>query len=91
MNYQWDDTKCSKNVVSHKIHFSVVFKFNWGSAFVVQDERFDYKEKRFKALGLIENRLHVLVFTIRDQEIRVISIRKANKREISHYEKEKNQ
>jgi hypothetical protein len=89
MEYQWDDEKCEKNVETHGIHFLAVFSFDWDSALVIFDDRFVYNEQRFKALGMIKNRLHVLIFTYREQEIRVISLRKANKRELDVYEKSK--
>jgi hypothetical protein len=53
---------------------------------VVEDTRNDYGEPRFQALGFIEGRLHMLVFTPRVDETHVISLRKANKREVKRYE-----
>jgi len=50
------------------------------------DDRHDYGEQRWIALGLIDGRLHVLVFTETMTGIRVISFRKANTRERSVYE-----
>lgn len=50
------------------------------------DDRFNYSEERWVALGLIDNRLHVLTYTIRGENIRLISLRKANKRESEYYE-----
>ncbi|WP_373289514.1 BrnT family toxin [Marinomonas arctica] len=38
------------------------------------------------AMGQIDERIHVLVFTVRGEVIRVISLRKANKKEVKHYE-----
>ena len=58
---------------------------DWAGALVAKDERADYGEGRYQALGLIEGRLHRLVFTPRDDGIRVISLRKANKREAPRY------
>jgi uncharacterized DUF497 family protein len=60
--------------------------FEWDSALIVEDIRKDYGERRFQALGLIEGRLHVLVFTPRAGKTHVISLRKANKREVKRYE-----
>ena len=54
----------------------------------VVDARHDYGETRLRALGLLDGRVHVLVFVEAASGIRVISFRKANKREVSHYEKE---
>jgi len=46
------------------------------------------EEERFIALGLIGERLHSLVFTVRGNAVRVISLRKANRREELGYEQE---
>jgi len=50
------------------------------------DDRFNYSEVRWTALGFIGNRLHVLTYTVRGENIRLISLRKANKREREYYE-----
>ena len=50
------------------------------------DERFDYGEIRYRALGFIDGRLYALVFVETSEGIRVISFRKANKREVNGYE-----
>lgn len=50
--------------------------------------RYDYGEDRFQALGLIDGRLHMLVFTIRGGTLRAISLRKANPREVRRYAEE---
>ena len=52
-----------------------------------EDDRFDYGEVRFVALGLIGDRLHVLVFTEGSHEdaVRAISLRPAEKHEVRFY------
>ena len=67
--------------------FSVVLDFEWDTALETQDDRKEYYEQRWIALGLINSRLHVLIYTIRSNNIRVISLRKASYREIRYYEK----
>lgn len=59
-------------------------------ALIVEDIRRTYSERRFQALGYIGDRLHMLVFTPRDGKVHVISLRKANRREVGRYEQEKN-
>lgn len=53
------------------------------------DDRKDYGETRYRALGLLEERLHALIFTETQVGIRVISFRKANQREERLYEQAK--
>uniref|UniRef100_UPI00351AF1C3 BrnT family toxin n=1 Tax=Polaromonas sp. E10S TaxID=1840239 RepID=UPI00351AF1C3 len=47
-----------------------------------------YLEVRFSALGLLNWRVYSLVFTYAEKGIRIISFRKANKREVKRYERE---
>jgi len=60
------------------------------TAIKIADTRFDYNEQRIITFGHIRNRLYVLVYTERQNSTRIISLRKANKRETKDYEKEKN-
>ena len=85
MHYTWDDNKLTLNLKNHKVNFSLAEQFEWSSALIAPDARKDYGEPRFIAYGLIENRLHCLVFTPRHNSIRIISLRKANPREVKRY------
>ncbi len=87
MKYEWDDDKQRINLIKHSIDFHAVREFEWDTALETLDDRRDYEEPRWIALGLINDRLHVLIYTIRVENIRVISLRKANKREVQFYEK----
>lgn len=70
--------------------FTLAEEFDWPTAIVQEDMRQDYGERRYRAMGLIGQRLHVLVFTPRGSQLHIISLRKANQREVNRYE-EKNQ
>ena len=48
--------------------------------------RRNYGEERYQLMGMIEQRLFVLVYTPRHDAMRIISARKANQREVKHYE-----
>ncbi len=87
MKIEFDADKNAKNIRERGISFEITAEFDWETALVGRDRRKDYGEQRYKALGFIEDRLHVLVFTVREKGIRVISLRKANRREESEYEK----
>ena len=69
----------------HGVDFRNAVNFDWETAIFLEDTRKAYGEKRFLGLGFIESRLHALVFTRRGDVIRVISLRKANKREEKFY------
>ena len=69
--------------------FEAVFEFRWDTVLEDPDERKDYEESRWIALGLIGARPHTLIYTKRNRAIRVISLRKANPREVGAYESQK--
>lgn len=68
------------------LSFELACEFEWSTALIVEDVRRDYGERRFQALGRIGRRLHMLVFTPRAGTVHVISLRRANKREVTRYE-----
>jgi uncharacterized protein len=73
------------NIAKHDMPMTVTIGMDWTTAWVREDLRFAYGEQRFGALGFIGRRLHALIFTVRDGELRVISVRKANARERKAY------
>lgn len=82
-----DPTKDDRNIAARGLSLDLAGHLNWASALIWEDDRKDYGERRYCVLGFIENRLHSVVFTPRDGKPRVISLRKANKREVKRYEK----
>ncbi|MDO8422043.1 MAG: BrnT family toxin [Parvibaculum sp.] len=88
MKIEFDPAKNERNIAERQLSFEMASEFDWESAVIVEDTRRDYGERRFRAFGFIDDRLHALVFTPRDGGIRVISLRKANQREIDGYEQE---
>lgn len=83
----YDPEKNDANIRNRGLSFELVQQFDWDSVLVVEDDRYDYGEQRFQALGMIDGRLHMVVFMVRDDMLRVISLRKANAREVARYEK----
>ncbi|MGH8529974.1 MAG: BrnT family toxin [Nevskiales bacterium] len=86
MGISFDPDKNERNIAERGISFVRAAEFDWSSALVVEDFRKEYGEFRFQALGLIGERLHMLVFTPRADKVHVISLRKANRREVKRYE-----
>lgn len=86
MNISYDPNKNQKNIDERGLSFDQVIDFDWDSAKIAIDERFAYGETRYIAAGFLNDRLHILVFTPTFDGVRVISFRKANKREIKSYE-----
>jgi len=86
INYEWDEAKRISNLDLHKLDFADAQEFDWESALVIRDDRKEYNEQRFIAYGKYFERLTVMVFTNRENSIRIISWRKANQRENRAYE-----
>jgi uncharacterized DUF497 family protein len=82
----FDPAKNERNIAARGISFERAAAFEWDKALIVEDRRRVYGERRFQALGVIDGRLHVLVFTSRAGKTHVISLRKANRREVRRYE-----
>ena len=87
MNIEFDGTKNEKNIRDRGISFELAADFDLATAKIWIDTRKNYGEKRFIALGTIGERLFSMVFTVRGDVLRIISLRKANKREVNSYEK----
>lgn len=85
MPVTFDPAKSERNVAERGIPLSLANDFDWSDAWVAEDARRDYGERRFQAIGFIGERLHVLVFTPRDRDVHVISLRRANERERNRY------
>ena len=88
MHIEFDTHKNDTNILDRGLSFERVVKREFETAVFKQDTRRDYGEIRIRALGYLDGRLHALVFTDTAQGIRVISFRKANKREVLAYEQE---
>ena len=84
---EFDWVKCQRNVVERNLSFERANEVDLEAALISRDERQNYGEDRYVALCHLDKRLHVLCFTETICGIRVISFRKANKREVLHYEK----
>lgn len=85
MDISFDPAKNVRNIARHGISLTRAAEFEWDDAIVSEDDRRDYGERRYQALGRLVARLHMLVYTPRDGRIHVISLRKANGREEKRY------
>lgn len=86
MRYQWDRNKALGNLSKHSIDFAdAVSVFSDELAITIFDDRFE--EERFIIIGIdLFSRILVVVYTMQDDEIRLISARKATKNERLQYE-----
>jgi uncharacterized DUF497 family protein len=82
----FDPAKDAKNIEKHGVSLNLVARLDWSMAVTEEDDRFEYGEERLISIGPIEGRLYVVVFTEREGVRRIISLRKANRREFRRYE-----
>ena len=89
MDIVFDPAKDAANQAKHGAALSDALGFEWEGALIWPDTRQDYGEPRMVALGYIGLRLMVLVFVERSAnkptQRRIISLRKANQREVKRY------
>lgn len=87
MEWHWDTAKAPANRVKHGVSFSAILEADWNCAVEWLDDRADYGEARVIALLPIGPRLHVAVYTTRAETCRLISLRRANRRELAIWSK----
>jgi len=89
MNVTFDPAKDASNLAKHGFSLLDAVGFEWETAVVWPDTRRDYDEARMVALGYIGLRIVALVYVDRPPEQpterRIISLRKANSREVKRY------
>ena len=85
MLYQWDSDKADSNLRKHGVDFAdAVSVFSDDLAHTLEEDR--YEEERFITIGIDAfGRVLVVVYTWRDEEIRIISARKATRTERRQY------
>jgi uncharacterized DUF497 family protein len=83
--FEWEEAKSAANEAKHGLSFALAVRLFRGPVLERKDARRDYGEDRFQALGAIEGRIVVVVFTWRDGRRRLISARKANEKERGLY------
>lgn len=87
MTYEWDDAKNRGSFAKHGLDFADAGLVFAGPCVTFVDNRFDYGEERFVTLGLLAGRLVAIAHAPRGQITRIISMRKANRREQEIYQK----
>ena len=83
--WNWDEDKRQTNLAKHGVDFAAVAGFDWATAVIEPDNRFDYGEVREVATGELNGRLYIVTFTKRGDVTRIINMRKANGREVQKW------
>ncbi|EHM03473.1 hypothetical protein HMPREF9946_00081 [Acetobacteraceae bacterium AT-5844] len=85
MEIEFDPAKDEANRQKHGVGLSLALVVLSNLVGEIPDERHDYGEARINGFGLVVGRLYVCTYTLRGEVFRVISVRKANKREQSKW------
>ncbi len=85
MKLEWDENKRLVNLQKHKIDFIGSEEIFDGFTVTLEDDRIGYDEQRFISFGQMQDRVVAVVHTERNENIRIISIRKATKHEERYY------
>jgi len=89
ISFDWDSGNSDKNFIRHKVTCQEAEEVFINQPLLVEkDVKHSLHEKRYQALGKTNNQRHLfLSFTVRNQKIRIISIRDMDKKEQKEYEK----
>ena len=85
MEIVFDPAKDASNVEKHGVSLAWAGELLWETLQAKLDDRRDYREQRFIGYALMADRLYCVVYTDRGDTRRVISLRKANYREVKRY------
>ncbi len=85
MEIEFDDTKDAANQAKHGVSLAMASELEWEAALVWVDDRFEYSEVRMIALAPDTRVLYYVAFVDRDDVRRIISLRRANRREVKYY------
>ena len=87
MNFEWEEAKSEACFTQRGFDFAYAAQaFFDPNRIMNTDTRHSYGEERHQLMGMIGQRLFVVVYTQRHDATRLISARKANQRELAHYE-----
>jgi len=89
VKFEWDSAKSDTNRKKHGIDFHAA-KELWHDEHLIEIQAPHPVENRSIIIGLIQGKLWTAIYTMRDDAIRIISVRRSRKKEVELYEKEKN-
>jgi len=86
MEFEWDEKKNTSNQEKHGIDFNDAKEvFNDENIRITPDLRADYGESRWKIIGKLYSSIITVIYTNRDNSVRIISARKASHNERNEY------
>jgi uncharacterized DUF497 family protein len=85
MRVEFDPAKDKANVAKHGVSLALAKQLDWDAALVWVDDRFDYDEVRMITLAPETDTLYYVAFVDRGNVRRIISLRRAERREVKSY------
>jgi uncharacterized DUF497 family protein len=85
MRVEFDPDKDEANLAKHGVSLALARQLDWDDALVWEDDRFAYGEMRMIALAPLANTLYYVAFVDCGEALRIISLRRAERREVKHY------
>lgn len=85
MEIEFDPGKDASNLAKHGVSLSLAKALDWDAALVWVDGRFPYFEVRMIALAPATNTLYYVAFVENAEARRIISVRRATRREVTYY------
>jgi uncharacterized DUF497 family protein len=86
MKLEWDEVKRRATLASRGLDFADCAEVFEGTTHNFPDERKDYGEPRIISVGFLRTRMVVIVYTLRGDDRRIISMRYANERERKYFD-----
>lgn len=92
IEFEWDELKSNVCFQERGFDFAYAARVFFDPNRIMRlDTRQNYGEHRFQVMGEIDDRLFVVVYTPRRSAVRILSARKANRREVQYYENRTNE
>lgn len=85
MDIDFDPAKDESNIAKHGVSLALAASMDMETAVVLEDDRREYGERRFRAFGHIDGLAFCLAFTVRENTVRAISLRRAHQKEMKRY------
>jgi len=85
LEFEWDEAKSEQTRSRRGFGFEIVYDFDWDEAVILEDQRRDYGETRFRAFGYVGTQRVFIAFTTRGAITRIISVRLMHEKEARQY------
>ena len=84
--FEWDEQKATSNYEKHGVAFEDATELFEGKCYVIEDTRTDYEEKRYIGIGIVDDLVLTVIYTLRGETCRIIAARRAKRHERKTYE-----